>query len=76
MKTLRQRFIAGLTAMGYVPVATRSTKFKVFTRNGQFMFVGRAGSLRFSHFNRVDASHPVGPLTKHAVIGAAEAVGA
>jgi hypothetical protein len=46
-KTMRERFIAALTAAGETKVKVTS-KYDVFTRkDGGFYYIGRAGALRF-----------------------------
>jgi hypothetical protein len=48
MKTLRERYIAGLIAIGETKVKS-TFKYEVYTRSagaGGFYYVGRAGALR------------------------------
>lgn len=74
-KTLREKYISGLLALGYVRVDSRSSKFEVFTKkvSSMFYFVGKAGSLRFSNFKRVDSSIPASDSTKSMIISKGEA---
>ena len=73
-KTLREKYIAGLLALGYVRVDSRSSKFEVFanSNSSMFFFVGKAGSLRFSDVKRVDSSVPANDRTKTVVIAKGE----
>lgn len=73
-KTLREKYIAGLLALGYVRVDSRSSKFEVFAKkdSSMFFFVGKAGSLRFSGVKRVDSSVPASDRTKAVVISKGE----
>lgn len=74
-KTLREKYIAGLLALGYVAVASQSSKFEVFTKVGAsptFFFVGKAGSVRFSSVKRVDSSVPASNATKAKIISKGE----
>ena len=75
MKTLREKYIAGLLALGYHKIASASSKFEVFANNASsmFFFVGKAGSLRFSNAKRVDSSVPVSARTKTMIISKGEA---
>ena len=75
-KTLREKYIAGLLALGYVRVDSRSSKFEVFAKPGTpvpFFFVGKAGSLRFSNVKRVDSSVRASDRTKARIIAEGEA---
>lgn len=75
-KTLREKYIAGLLALGFAPVDSLSSKFEVFTKSGSpatFFFVGKSGSLRFSSLKRVDSSIPASDRTKAMVISKGEA---
>ncbi len=75
-KTLREQYIAGLLALGYVKIASRSSKFEVFSEPGSsavFFFVGKSGSLRFSTNARVDSSIPVSDRAKARFISKGEA---
>lgn len=48
-QTLRERYIQGLTAMGYEQEEHRSSRFLCFHKRGQsFIFVGKSGSLRYN----------------------------
>jgi hypothetical protein len=75
-KTLREKYIAGLLALGYARIDSLSSKFEVFTKAGSsatFFFVGKSGSLRFSTVRRVDSSVPASDRTKIAIISKGEA---
>lgn len=75
-KTLREKYIAGLLALGYARIDSLSSKFEVFTNPDlplPFFFVGKSGSLRFSTLKRVDSSIPVGGCTKAIIISRGEA---
>lgn len=75
-KTLREKSITGLLALGYARVDSRSTKFEVFAKPGSsavFFFVGKSGSLRFSNVKRVDCSVPASDRTKAMIIFKGEA---
>lgn len=74
-KTLREKYIAGLLALGYAQIDSRSSKFEVFAKPGTpatFFFVGKSGSLRFSDVRRVDSSIPASDRTKAMVISKGE----
>lgn len=47
-KTLRERLIIGLTAIGETQVTARTQKYVVFTRKeGGYYYIGTHGALRF-----------------------------
>ncbi len=74
-KTLREKYIAGLLALGYAQIDSRSSKFEVFAKPGTpvpFFFVGKSGSLRFSNVARVDSSVPASASTKSKIISKGE----
>lgn len=75
-KTLREKYIAGLLALGYAQIDSRSSKFEVFAKPGTpvpfFFFVGKSGSLRFSSQKRIDSSVPASDRTKAMVISKGE----
>ena len=66
--TLKERYAAGLLAAGYTEVASRSSKFVVYRRQGAFIFLGKAGSVRFSRLSRVDSSVPVSDKGKAKIL--------
>lgn len=75
-KTLREKYIAGLLALGYARIDSLSSKFEVFAKPGSpvpFFFVGKSGSLRFSTLKRVDSSVPASVRTKAMIISKGEA---
>ena len=74
-KTLREKYIAGLLALGYVQIDSRSSKFEVFAKLNSpvpFFFVGKLASLRFSILPWVDSSTPASARTKVMVISKGE----
>lgn len=75
-KTLREKYIAGLLVLGYLKVASASSKFEVFAKPDSavpFFFVGKSSSLRFSTLKRVDSSVPASDRTKAMIISKGEA---
>lgn len=74
-KTLREKYIAGLLALGYFKAASASSKFEIYTNPDSaapFFFVGKSGSLRFSSQKRIDSSVPASDRTKAMVISKGE----
>lgn len=69
-KTLKEQFIAGLTARGWtVNTDARSTKFVELTHPGadHKFYVGRSGALRRG--NTVGSSIPAHPKVKSLLLG-------
>ena len=75
-KTLREKYIAGLLALGYFKAASASSKFEIYANPDSaapfFFFVGKSGSLRFSSQKRIDSSVPASDRTKAMVISKGE----
>ena len=72
--TLQTRYAAGLAALGYKPAPTKSTKYLLMQDRGglvgwpQFIFLGKAGSVRVSPIARRDFSHPASSARKTAIL--------
>lgn len=62
-ETLRDRYARGLLALGYTRVKNpRTTKYWVFHKEGAvtaWIFLGKAGSVRYNVRQRVDGSIPI-----------------
>lgn len=55
-RTIRERLIEGLTTLGAAPVASKSTKYSVFSYQNITYYVGKAGALRASMDGTVASS--------------------
>lgn len=45
-RTQRDKLIDGLTALGWSPTSKDTKRYRVFSKNGEFAYVGKAGALR------------------------------
>lgn len=71
MNTLRERYIAGLKAMGHAEVPTRSKKYVVLgSEERGFYFVGKNGAVRYSHHNNASESVAVFENSKRRILAA------
>ena len=59
--TLRETYAKGLAAAGWDAIPSRSKKFLTYHRSGNFMFLGKNGSIRLAKLNRIDSSIPLRP---------------
>lgn len=66
--TLKEQYAKGLLAAGFVQVESKSSKFAVYCRQGQFIFLGKAGSVRHAHLKRADASVPISDKGKAKIL--------
>lgn len=69
MTSLRDKFIAALTAQGETRVDSKSRKYDVFTRKGcaGFYYVGKFGALRYG--TTVSNSYPMSARAKAMLLG-------
>jgi hypothetical protein len=70
-QTIEQRMITGLVVLGFKPLATRGSRYKVFSRDdatGKFFYVGKNGALRIGR--TAADSIPAAELTKQYVLTA------
>lgn len=69
MTSLRDKFIAALTAQGETKVDSKSRKYDVFTRKGYdgFYYVGKSGALRYG--STVSNSYPMSSAFKTRLLG-------
>lgn len=77
-KKLQDRYAAGLLALGYKEVTSRSTKFRHFqhkekTGYSAHIFLGKAGSVRCHEVGLVSSSIVVGAKTKANILAHGDA---
>lgn len=46
--TLLEKYSNGAINLGFVEVKARTSKYKVFERNGTYLFLGKSGAVRIS----------------------------
>ena len=68
-KTLQEQYAAGLLAHGYTEMQTVSTRYRLFRKEtGAWLWLGKAGSVRMSAVQRIDASRPVSQEGKDKIL--------